>query len=441
MAVQIDKDALQLLEDTSSNNDAVLSKTIRWDALQDATIIKPKDLELIQRYDKKPLQTKLTLFQERGAEYAALFLNMIADMQAKDKLQYVLALVDELLSADESKASYFLQITEKRFPYGPFVRLLGDSDWFTTAKACKILATLMLKGRDVAPEDLQQAFRWINDVLRTKKDLSELYGALNILQILLRRDQFRLVYAQDNGLHRLGGLIAPNSNFQLLYQILYCVWLLSYNEKIVKDGFAPSNIIPKIVEVTKTAAKEKVQRMCLAILKNLIDQSHANNEQMIESGLIKIIDTLYAKKWGDEDIVADLEAVKESLQKNLARLSSFDIYKQELMSGNLEWSPVHKSEKFWRENCQRFEENNNRALGVLINLLKDQSSSPTALAVACYDLGEFVHFHPRGRLILQNLNAKQYVMGLMSHPDPEVQKHALLCIQKVMVHNWEYLSR
>jgi len=64
MAVQIDKDALQLLEDTSSNNDAVLSKTIRWDALQDASIIKPKDLELIQRYDKKPLQTKLTLFQE-----------------------------------------------------------------------------------------------------------------------------------------------------------------------------------------------------------------------------------------------------------------------------------------------------------------------------------------------------------------------------------------
>jgi len=42
--------------------------------------------------------------------------------------------------------------------------------------------------------------------------------------------------------------------------------------------------------------------------------------KMIESGLIKIIDTLYAKKWGDEDIVADLEALKESLQKNLARL-------------------------------------------------------------------------------------------------------------------------
>jgi len=58
----------------------------------------------------------------------------------------------------------------------------------------------------------------------------------------------------------LGGLIAPNSNFQLLYQILYCVWLLSYNEKIVKDGFAPSNIIPKIVEVSRSLVSQQEEK-------------------------------------------------------------------------------------------------------------------------------------------------------------------------------------
>jgi V-type H+-transporting ATPase subunit H len=118
----------------------------------------------------------------------------------------------------------------------------------------------------------------------------------------------------------LGGLLNPSANFQILYQILVAVWLLSYNEKIRKEGFAPSGIIPKIVEILKSAAKEKVLRICLAILKNLIDQSSANNEQMIEHGGIKIIETLSAKRWGDEDIVEDIDGLKDSLQKNLTLL-------------------------------------------------------------------------------------------------------------------------
>ena len=38
--------------------------------------------------------------------------------------------------------------------------------------------------------------------------------------------------------------------------------------------------------------------------------------------------------------------------------SSFDEYSTEVKSGRLEWSPVHKSEKFWRENAARLNEKN-----------------------------------------------------------------------------------
>jgi len=35
--------------------------------------------------------------------------------------------------------------------------------------------------------------------------------------------------------------------------------------------------------------------------------------------------------------------------------SSLDRYKKELTSGKMDWTPVHRSEKFWRENVTQFE--------------------------------------------------------------------------------------
>ena len=46
-------------------------------------------------------------------------------------------------------------------------------------------------------------------------------------------------------------------------------------------------------------------------------------------------------------------ALKESIRK----LSSFDKYKGEVFSGNLDWTPMHKDPIFWRENITKFEEN------------------------------------------------------------------------------------
>ena len=55
------------------------------------------------------------------------------------------------------------------------------------------------------------------------------------------------------------------------------------------------------------------------------------------------------------------------------------------------------------------------------------------LAVGCHDLGQFILYHPQGRYIVSDLRGKELVMRLMAHPDPEVQKQALLCVQKIML--------
>lgn len=62
----------------------------------------------------------------------------------------------------------------------------------------------------------------------------------------------------------------------------------------------------------------------------------------------------------------------------------------------LEWSPVHKSAKFWRENAARLNERGQELLRTLVHLL-EKSRDPVVLAVACYDVGEYVRHYPRGK--------------------------------------------
>ena len=59
-------------------------------------------------------------------------------------------------------------------------------------------------------------------------------------------------------------------------------------------------------------------------------------------------------------------------------------------------SPVHRSEKFWRENAHKLNDANYELLKILINLL-ETANDPLILSVACFDLGEYVRHYQRGK--------------------------------------------
>jgi V-type H+-transporting ATPase subunit H len=298
----------------------------------------------------------------------------------------------------------------------------------------------MSSGHPVSEENVAFVCHWLREQLR-KPEEKDNCNSLSALQKLLLEDSFRLPFAKEDGLNLLGSLLKSKMQnakaLQVCYQVVFCLWLLSYNKKVAQQ-VTDTNIIPSLVDVLKFISTDKVVRMSLATLRNLLDVS-TNNEQMIDCDIMKPLDNLSHKNWADPDIQDDLEVLKEALAKNIVILSSFDMYKKEVLSGNLDWTPVHRSEKFWRENAHRLEEDNNKLLLVLKGLLSD-GTPPTVQAIACFDIGEFARAHPRGKIIVQKLGIKLPLMKLMEETDTEVRKQALLAVQKLMVTNWEYLT-
>lgn len=161
---------------------------------------------------------------------------------------------------------------------------------------------------------------------------------------------------------------------------------------------------------------------------------------MISLGLLRTLSLMSRRNYGDADILPEVDSLLAILEKNIEDTTSFADYKQEVMSGRLDWTPVHKSEKFWKENIKEFEKDDYKILRELGDILRSDSADPKSLTIICHDFGEFVKYHPQGRKILNQLDVKNKILALMGHDNQEVNKQALLCIQKIMVQKWEFLG-
>jgi len=79
---------------------------------------------------------------------------------------------------------------------------------------------------------------------------------------------------------------------------------------------------------------------------------------MLQSRVKKIIELMQQSQIEDPDISDDVNYLDKKLESLVIDVSSYDEYLLEITSNRLSWSPAHKSDKFWRENAQRLNENN-----------------------------------------------------------------------------------
>lgn len=435
------------LEDERLYLSDVLSRDISWSSYEESHLINNKQLGMFLQYDKKEQEEQNDLLEELGVEYAGLFLKCLNDIRHRDTVEYLLVLVAHMLQQNPSRASYFHEVASNTDAYLPFLRILTSSNLgYKPAilyKVIFILSTLMSSIPDVNHPSSVSFLSFLLSKLRGGK-LREVMVCLHAFKDLLKRQDFHAVFKQQEGIKVLASLFGKETqNAQLLYLIGFNFWLLSYNSSMCVE-LKCEGVIRKLVQVLKTSGVEKVVRICLATLRNMLELNSSSSssgfsEEMIGHDLLKVLDGLSKRKWKDGDILVDTQFISQQLEETIKQLSSFEIYAAEVQSGSLQWSPAHKNERFWRENIQKFEARNFAIVQKLIDCLKDDDD--TVREVACFDLGEFARFHDDGKRVVSKSGGKDGLMKLMKDSNPKVAKAALLAVQKLMVNNWEVLNK
>ncbi|KAM9789103.1 V-type proton ATPase subunit H isoform 2-T2 [Neosynchiropus ocellatus] len=425
----------------------VRTNPVNWQSYLQSQMISAEDCEFIKKFEFASSDEKQLILSKEGHQCAKTFLNLMAHISKEQTVQYILTLIDDTLQENHQRVIIFFDYAKKtrNTAWSYFLPMLNRQDLFTVHMAARIIAKLAAWGRDLMEgSDLNYYFNWIKSQLSSQSS-QYVQCVAGCLQLMLRVNEYRFAWVEADGVNCITAVLSNKCGFQLQYQMIFCVWLLAFSPQLCEQ-LRRYNVVPALSDILQESVKEKVTRIILAAFRNLLEKSAERETRqeyalaMIQCKVLKQLENLEQQKYDDEDITEDIKFLLERLGESVQDLSSFDEYSSELKSGRLEWSPVHKSEKFWRENAVRLNEKNYELLKILTRLL-EVSDDPQVIAVAAHDVGEYVRHYPRGKRVIEQLGGKQLVMNHMHHEDQLVRYNALLAVQKLMVHNWEYLGR
>ena len=424
----------------------IRSEKCNWASYQKSNMISEDDLRIILALESEGRDDLLKTHRLQAVE---TLISLLVRISKDQTVQYLLVVVDDLLNEDKGRVELFVEHAKKKkhASCAPFLALLSRNDAFIQNMSARIVAKIACWSSDrLVDRDLTYYLGWLRDQLRVQGN-EHLQSLARCLQMMLRIEEYRQAFVEMDGISTIVYVLGNKVNFQIQYQLTFCLWTLSFNP-LLAEAMARFNVVPVLADILGESVKEKVTRIILATLRNLIEKpedasvSRDNAITMFQCKVLKQLEILQqsGQKFEDPDLIADMDFLTQKLQESVQDLSSFDEYANEVRSGRLEWSPVHSSDRFWRENAHRLNEKNYELLKILVRLL-ESSKDPLVLSVAAHDLGEYVRHYSRGKVVAENLGGKHLVMQMLTHEDPSVRYEALLCVQKLMVQHWEYLGR
>ncbi|KAL0071655.1 H(+)-transporting V1 sector ATPase subunit H [Marasmius tenuissimus] len=424
------------LDETSSK---IRSKPVPWEGYQRADLITSEELSLIKKVDRQPKAKIESLLLSDGQTYALLYLRLLKKLQRLDTMQSILVLIADALADHDERIPLFTRAseTDSELPYVPLLRTLDMQDEFMQLKAAQISDCPLLP-KPLQPRLLQPFLNILATMVQSSSPHKHDVGVQCLEALLARPECRQAIWAIPSIIkgYNLFDILKRKPGPQMSYQVAFCLWLLSFEQNVAEEINKKFDIIPLLVSVAQAAAKEKVIRVIVAAFRNLVIKApSANLPAMLVAQLLPFAKNLCTRKLGDEDIVEDVQFLRDELAANFQSLTTYDEYTSELASGHLSWTPVHESDDFWKENATKLNDKDYEQLKTLIRLLKE-SPDPSVLAVAAHDIGQYVKHYERGKKPVTDLGGKARVMELMSHENSDVRYRALMSVQLLVSQPW-----
>lgn len=427
---------------------------IDWAVYKQSHFLDDAEYDIISRFVKQRTdEARAAFIGENGIPLFNVFISLLSKVSKVGTLQYLLTVICDLFEMNSvAVRALFHECGKagKEPSWHYFLKILTcKEDEYVVHQANRILVNLAADGIEPLDQrNLVVYFMWLCPQIKSmEKDASLL--ALTALSKLLRHGPYRRpFYELGETINALCLVLTLkyDVHIQAQYLAAYCAWVVTFEPVVAaRLGGDGSTLTKQMVELIEGTRKPKVVRMCLAYFVNLVTVAETpetckrNGTIMVGLNLINILNTVMSTTL-DQEAQADAEKLKGVLNHIYEEMSSFDEYANEVMSGRLRWSPVHTSERFWRENADRLNDQGYQLLKILLQLL-DPSQDPEVLAVAAHDIGQYVtNCKTRGKTNVERLQGKTRIMALMHHENKEVQYQALIAVQKLMTSNWSALG-
>ncbi|KAG7857711.1 hypothetical protein KL939_002967 [Ogataea angusta] len=380
--------------------------------------------------------------------YSTKIISLLAKAPHDDIVRFVLvSLIDTMVAPKSTFSKNILSIAhlDASLPYQPLIKLLGSNDESIKLSSSYVLTLLLIdesESHDGQEKVLRPLFDFLSARLLSSTKLDLNFFSIQLLKELLTIKQYRTFF-WDNHETLFPPLLKVfterRGELQMKYYATMSIWLLTFIPQALEDIETQySELVGTLYVVAKDAVKEKIVRLAIGSLLNLLSLKKGRDQLVKQFLLVKgleITKQLIERKWADEELKTDLETLLEILNEAVTTLTTFDEYENELRTKKLNWSPSHKSEEFWIENVDRFKENNWKLLKELLQLL-DASADPEQTylnqAIVCYDVSQLIKVAPEVVKVLDKIGAKAKIMSLMSSANTNVKFEALRTTQQLV---------
>lgn len=229
------------------------------------------------------------------------------------------------------------------------------------------------------------------------------------------------------------GLVQGGVPLQLLYHILLVTWELSFDGEIAEEMDEKYDVIPPLTDILRSSIKEKITRLSLATLANLVNKAPSKNlPALLLTNILPYLQMLSTRfdSSSDPEITADLSSLIQALDGFQSEQTTLSSYRLEIMSGHLRWSPPHRNDGFWKKHAREIVDD--KELCKQLARVLGSSADKTVLQVAANDVGVLVKEVPYSRKRWEELGAKARVMELMGDTDAEVRYESLKAVQSFL---------